>query len=186
MWQSIYNKGRYSMQSIRKHHGFNLVELITTMVIMGALTIIALPSLQSIQLHVRSDSNIKAIQHTITLARNIAINYGVPVTICPMVDNQCSTNWQLGLTVFTDSGKKFQLEGNDKIIQKQNPFHQQDIIQYNRKAIRFQPDGLASGTNGTLTYCPKSIDSEYSKAVIVNQAGRARMSKKKNIKCKAM
>ncbi|QIR16220.1 prepilin-type N-terminal cleavage/methylation domain-containing protein [Shewanella aestuarii] len=167
-----------------KHQGFNLVELVTTMVIMSALAVIALPSLQAIQLQVRSESNIKAIQHTVTLARNIAINYNIPVTVCPIVENQCSTDWQLGLAVFTDSGKKFQLEGNDKIIHIMNPFHDEDIVQYNRKAIRFQPDGLASGTNGTLIYCPKEHTSPYSKAIIINQAGRARFSTKKSISCK--
>ena len=83
-----------------------------------------------------------------------------------------------------DRGKKNQLDASDSLLQQTSAFNQNDFVGYNRPAVRFQPDGLASGTNGTLTYCPSAIDSEYSKAVIVNQAGRARMSKKKNIKCK--
>jgi type IV fimbrial biogenesis protein FimT len=96
----------------------------------------------------------------------------------------CSEDWSLGLSVFIDQGEKNQLDANDQLLQQTSPFNENDYIRYNRPAIRFQPDGLASGTNGTLTYCPGKVDSEYAKAVIVNQAGRVRISKKKNITCK--
>jgi type IV fimbrial biogenesis protein FimT len=114
----------------------------------------------------------------------MAISYSSRVTICPLVDNLCSSDWSIGLSVFIDHGQKNQLDASDRLLQQTSPFHENDYIDYNRPAIRFQPDGLASGTNGTLTYCPGAVDSPYSKAVIVNQAGRARMSKKKTIVCK--
>ncbi|WP_137222212.1 GspH/FimT family protein [Shewanella sp. MEBiC00475] len=164
--------------------GFNLIEVIITTMIAALLYLIAIPSFKDLNEQIRANSNIKVIQQTILLGRNMAISYGSRVTVCPLANNLCSSDWSIGLSVFIDHGQKNQLDGNDHLLQQTDSFHEDDHINYNRPAIRFQPDGLASGTNGTLTYCPGKVDSQYSKAVIVNQAGRARMSKKKNIKCK--
>ncbi|PKH31839.1 GspH/FimT family pseudopilin [Shewanella sp. ALD9] len=164
--------------------GFNLIELMTTLSIFSLLTLIALPSMLAINQNVRANSNIRLIQNTLSFARNTAINYGTRVTVCPISSGKCNTDWSIGLTVFIDSGQKNVIDGNDILLRETNEFNENDIIQYNRKSIRFQPDGLASGTNGTLVYCPDDINNQYSKAVIINQAGRIRFSKKKNIVCK--
>jgi len=172
------------MPYIQNHNGFGLIELIVTTLIVMLMSLIAIPSFTAVNEQVRAQSSIKVIQQTMHFARNMAISYGTRVTVCPIVDNKCSSDWRIGLSVFIDRGKKNQLDASDSLLQQTSAFNQNDFVGYNRPAVRFQPDGLASGTNGTLTYCPSAIDSEYSKAVIVNQAGRARMSKKKNIKCK--
>ena len=164
--------------------GFTLVELMTALSISSLLTLIAIPSLLALNQKVRADSNIRLIQNTLAFARNSAINYGTRVTVCPISSGECSSDWSIGLTVFIDSGQKNVIDGNDVLLRETNEFNEKDIIQYNRKSIRFQPDGLASGTNGTLVYCPDDINSPYSAAVIVNQAGRMRFSKKKTIVCK--
>ncbi|MDP5145128.1 GspH/FimT family pseudopilin [Shewanella sp. ULN5] len=167
----------------RHNTGFNLVELMTTITITSLLSVIAFPSFNAIQLQSRVDSNIRTIQHSMQFARNMAISYGTRVTVCPLEQGKCSNNWQAGFSIFSDNGVMNQLDSKDKILKKINAFHVNDIVQYNRKAVRFQPDGLASGTNGTLTYCPETFDSPYSRAVIINQAGRARFSTNKDIKC---
>ncbi|GGP53059.1 type IV minor pilin protein FimT [Shewanella algicola] len=164
--------------------GFGLIELIVTTLIIMLMSLIAIPSFTELHEHTRAQSSIKVIQQTIQFARNMAISYGTRVTVCPIVDNKCTSDWRIGLSVFIDRGTKNQIDANDRLLQQTSAFNDNDFVGYNRAAVRFQADGLASGTNGTLTYCPSTIDSEYSKAVIVNQAGRARMSKKKNIKCK--
>ena len=164
--------------------GFGLIEVIVVTLIVMLMSLIAIPSFSSLTEQIRARSNIQVIQQTIQLGRNMAISYGARVTVCPLVENVCSEDWSLGLSVFIDQGEKNQLDANDQLLQQTSPFNENDYIRYNRPAIRFQPDGLASGTNGTLTYCPGKVDSEYAKAVIVNQAGRVRISKKKNITCK--
>ncbi|GAA0789209.1 MULTISPECIES: GspH/FimT family pseudopilin [Pseudomonadati] len=171
------------MNLIRHHYGFNFVELMTTITITSLLSVIAFPSFKAIQLQLRVDSNIRTIQHSMQFARNMAISYGTRVTVCPLEQGKCGNNWQAGFSIFSDTGVMNQLDAQDIILQEINPFHSQDIIQYNRRALRFQPDGLASGTNGTLTYCPETFDSPYSEALIINQAGRVRFSTKKNIAC---
>ncbi|MCL1138937.1 GspH/FimT family pseudopilin [Shewanella pneumatophori] len=158
--------------------GFTLVELMITLAVTTILIAVSTPSLTSLYAHNRSDSNIRKIQQSVQLARNHAVAYGLRVTVCPMEAQSCSANWQNNITVFTDSGVTNRLDGVDQIIYTLGPFNPNDYIGYNRTAIRFQPEGLASGTNGTLRYCPDTQDSEYSRAVIINQSGRIRFSNK--------
>ncbi|MCE9678017.1 GspH/FimT family pseudopilin [Shewanella sp. AS1] len=163
--------------------GFTLIELMVTLTVAIILIGIAAPSLSSLYEAQRADAEIRKIQQTLQQARNAAISFGVRVTVCPIADNQCSDNWQSGLVVFSDSGTINAIDGSDKIIFQTGPFSSQDIVSYNRSSVRFFPDGLASGSNGTLKYCPGSATSPNSRAVVVNQAGRIRFSTDKNISC---
>ncbi|MEZ9235365.1 MULTISPECIES: GspH/FimT family pseudopilin [Shewanella] len=172
------------MKFSRYSNGFNLIELITTMSIFSLLSIIALPSFKNLQQQLRVDSNLRTIQQSMQFARNMAINYGTRVTVCPLSEGKCSRDWQNGYVIFTDSGKTNEFNSSDVILLEVNQFNQEDIVQYNRLAVRYQPDGLASGTNGTLTYCPESHNSPNSKALVINQAGKVRFSTKKTIICK--
>ncbi|KPZ69026.1 Type II transport protein GspH [Shewanella sp. P1-14-1] len=163
--------------------GFSLVELIVTLSISAILTSFSLPYFEVIIEQSRSESSIRSIQQLIQLARNHAITFGTRVTVCPLVNSQCNWDWQSGFSVFTDGGKRNELGSEDELLYVMGPFNSNDIVYYNRNAIRFQPDGLASGTNGTFRYCPNTYNSPYSKAVIINQSGRIRFSRQKNIEC---
>ncbi|MGE6434217.1 GspH/FimT family pseudopilin [Shewanella baltica] len=163
--------------------GFSLIELIISLAVLTILLTGGVPSLTDVYTQYRADSSIRIIQQTLQFARNQAITLNRTVTACAVIDEKCVQNWQVGLTVFIDTNNNNQLDDIDKKLYITNAFDSKDIVKYNRTAIRFQPDGLASGTNGTLKYCPSSATSPYSRAVIVNQAGRVRLSKNSNINC---
>ncbi|GIU22946.1 GspH/FimT family pseudopilin [Shewanella schlegeliana] len=163
--------------------GFTLIELMVTLIVATILIVIAAPSFNSFYAQARSDSNIKTIQQLIQMARNHAISYGSRVTVCPISEQICSSNWLDNISIFTDSGQSNIIDGNDQLIYSIGPFNPKDYVSYNRSAIRFQPEGLASGTNGTLKYCPDSINNANSRAVIISQSGRVRFSQKTNISC---
>ncbi|MGL5047644.1 MAG: GspH/FimT family pseudopilin [Shewanella sp.] len=163
--------------------GFSLIELITVLVIAAILATIGVPSFVSIYDDIRASSSISRIQQTLQFARNAAINYGSRVTVCPIENNKCTSNWQKGFAVFTDTDPIEVLDSSDKIIRLEGEFNSLDFLNYNRSSIRFQADGLASGTNGTFKYCPRTKDHKSSRAVIVNQAGRVRISTASNINC---
>lgn len=168
------------------HHrtaGFTLVELMVTLVVATILIVVAVPSFTSFYAQARADSSIRKIQQSIQLARNHAVAYGSRVTVCPLTAQGCSDNWQANISVFTDSGQSNIIDGNDRLISQIGPFNTQDYVDYNRAAIRFLPDGLASGTNGTLSYCPDTINNSASRAIVISQSGRVRFSKKNDISC---
>lgn len=163
--------------------GFSLIELITVLSISIILLTIGVPRLTDFYTRYRADSSIRLIQQTLQFARNQAISFNSKVTVCALIDEKCHSNWQAGLTVFIDINSNNQLDGNDKKLYTTNAFDSKDTVKYNRTVIRFLPDGLASGTNGTLKYCPSSPTSPYSQAIVINQAGRSRVSTDSNINC---
>ena len=124
--------------------GFSLIELIITLSVSAILLAIGVPSFNELSDTIRANTNIKTIQQTLQLARNIAINYGYRVTVCPLVHGKCTQDLQKGLTVFTDSGTVETLDVNDKVISRIDEFDTKDFLTYNKSSIRFQPDGLAS------------------------------------------
>ncbi|QQX81512.1 GspH/FimT family pseudopilin [Shewanella sp. KX20019] len=168
---------------IKRQTGFTLIELIVTLAISTILMAIAVPSFNSLYAYVRADINIRKIQQSIQLARNHAITYGMRVTVCPIESQRCSTDWQQNISVFTDTGQANTIDGSDRLIYSLGPFNPQDSILFNRAAIKFQPDGLAAGSNGTLKYCPDSSLGSYAKAIVINRSGRARFSSSNDINC---
>ena len=163
--------------------GFSLIELLISLAVLTILLTGGVPSLTDVYTQYRADSSIRIIQQTLQFARNQAITLNRTVTACAVIDEKCVQNWQVGLTVFIDTNKNSQLDDSDKILYMTNAFNSKDIVKYNRTAIRFQPDGLASGTNGTLKYCPSNPASPHSRAIVINQAGRVRFSTDDNISC---
>ena len=167
-----------------KHsQGFTLVEVLITLSVMSILLGIAAPQINASYQYYRADKAIRTIQQTLLYARNYAISFGKNVTICPNKNNNCTNDWLQGITVFTDENKSNSIDDNDIIIQEITHFSEQDAINFNREYIRFQANGSAAGSNGTLIYCPGQIDSPYSKAIVINRSGRVRFSQDKMINC---
>lgn len=155
--------------------GFTLIELLVTIVLTAILVGVAAPSLSRSYDHYRAQTSIDTFRQYLAAARNQAISYGSRITVCPLKSTRCVNDWSLGLTMFIDRGASNELDGDDRIIQESSPFNSKDTATYSRRAIRFLPTGLASGTNGTFRYCPSAPDSAESMALVVNNAGRTRI-----------
>ncbi|QSX41653.1 GspH/FimT family pseudopilin [Shewanella cyperi] len=156
--------------------GFTLVELMVSVLITSVIAAIALPSLSNWYQASRANANIEALASLAKLARNHAVSYGVRVTICPLASGKCSNDWRAELTAFTDQGSTNELDGTDVILSRLPAVEDGDSRNYSRTSLRFLSDGLASGANGTLKFCPQKPDSPFAKALIINNAGRIRKS----------
>ncbi|WP_025823123.1 GspH/FimT family pseudopilin [Shewanella marina] len=163
--------------------GFTLLELLFALMILLIMYLIAMPAMAQLIAYHRAQTNINSLQRTIIFARNHAISYGLRVTICPIEADKCSRDWHQPIHVFIDYQQANQIDRHDKILYQFPAIHHKDKIKYNRLAIRFQHTGLASGTNGTLSYCAIYGNKYIKKAIVINQSGRVRTSTKKNIKC---
>ncbi|WP_299802202.1 GspH/FimT family pseudopilin [uncultured Shewanella sp.] len=161
---------------------FTLVELMVTIAVAAILISVAAPSFNSFYENSRSDSAIRNIQQSLQLARSQAVSYGSTVTVCPLREGSCGTDWQNGFSVFIDNGTLGTLDStngiDDKVIRVIDGFNSKDFISYDENSISFSSDGLITGkfTSGILSYCPSSKTNDNSRAIEVGRAGKSRFS----------
>lgn len=162
---------------MHKQLGITLLQLLISISILCSLTAIAMPSYGPFLAEMKTTNELHKMQRLIFLARNNAINFQTNVTLCPLVNGQCSTQWQQDLTVFFDHNKdKIQSGSNELSILIKRSIPLGDRLQYakTRTAITFGPTGKISvwGANGTFKYCPKGFE-ELSRGLIVSVTGKS-------------
>jgi len=109
------------MKRSRRQRGFTLIELLMTILIAAVLAGLAAPSFRELVANNRLKSHISALQTSLMLARNEAINRKVRVVVCKSADQaSCTTagNWQQGWIVFLDTNDSASVDPGETVIQK--------------------------------------------------------------------
>jgi type IV fimbrial biogenesis protein FimT len=159
-----------------KQRGVTLIEQIMVLIIVVALTGMAIPSLRQLlsrnQLQVAQTDFISALQH----ARETAITTGKSTVFCPTRDgNSCSdaTRWDNGWLLGHDTDHNNQPDHGP--LYSGSGYAGKLTIQSSsgRHFVRFRPDGSASGSNITLVFCQHS-STEQALSVVVSNSGRIR------------
>ena len=158
--------------------GFTLVELMTTVAILAILSIITIPNYANFLIATRVENEVSELYRLLLITRNIAINSGTPITLCPVNKNkECISNWSNNLIVFLDHNRNgiYEETKGDTIIKQKAAIHHDDKLLYGkgRTKIAYEPTGRLEGwgQNGTFRYCPK--DKHYlAKGVRVAVSGR--------------
>ena len=166
-----------------KSHGFTLVELLTTLVIVAVLTMTAVPSFKHIYHANKSTAVINQVVGVTRLARNTAVTEKITTTLCPSTDGAtCSGEWKDGAILFTDNNTNSQIDGNDHIVRFYQPFIDSGSLSWRslRNKIQFLSTGLPRGTIGSFVYCPSNQDLQYAKSMILSFQGRIRSGQDRN------
>lgn len=158
--------------------GFTLIELMIAIAVTSILSAIAVPNFSNFIVQMRVDNEISQLHRLLFVARNAAINSELPVTVCPLnQQNQCTTQWHNDITVFVDlnSNNAFESSNNEILIRTKSAIKNVDKLQYGigRSRIIYAPTGRTSGwgSNGTFKYCPKDYP-EKSRAISIATSGR--------------
>ena len=161
----------------KKNTGFTIIELLIGIVIIGLLIAISSPNLREFIVQLRVDNEVSSLHRLILSARNVAINSGKNVTLCPLNGNTCGTNWHNELSVFTNSNntlidnKTYDVT-QEAIIKIKAGINNGDSLTFSQSIIIFSPTGrLLSGGNGRFSYCPKD-NSEASRGIEISLSGR--------------
>ena len=161
-----------------KNVGLTLIELIISIAIMSILAAITIPNFNAFLVQLRVDNEISQLHRMLLNARNGAINYQMPVTVCPLdLQNRCSSQWGNEIAVFIDlnSNNIYEPNNNDVLLRTKSAITTSDKLQYGlrRNRIIYAPTGRTSGwgSNGTFKYCPKDYP-DKSRAISVATSGR--------------
>ncbi|HUB89378.1 MAG TPA: GspH/FimT family pseudopilin [Dyella sp.] len=160
----------------RDRKGFGLAEQIIALAVLAVLVAIAVPALHRMlethELRAAQGDYIAALQH----ARNLAVNEQVRIIFCPSRDGlRCSDDdaWSQGWLIGkADVDKDGQLLGSPRYIGRK--YRDTLVIVSNKqKYIWFSPDGSASNTWQSLSFCVKG-DRERLLTVTISSRGRVK------------
>ena len=157
--------------------GATLIEGMCTLAILSLTAGIAAPHLQDWHQRTVANGLISSLTTDIALARMTAISRGKPAVICATADAarcQPQANWNDGWVVFLDENRDRILQATETVLSVAQARPMASLTMTStagRRAIRLFPDGMAYGSNVTVTAC---LDGMTHARIIMNNAGRVR------------
>ncbi|WP_022941663.1 GspH/FimT family pseudopilin [Psychromonas hadalis] len=133
--------------------GFTLLELIIVLIISTLLITIGIPGFQTLIQNNRLTAVASGIQNNLLFARNQSVSYLNYVTVCPLENNACTSNWISGIDVFIDSNKDGSYDSGDVLLKTGDRFNSNDTLVFPSNRITFTPDGQITGSAAKFRYC---------------------------------
>ena len=91
----------------RRSHGFTMIELMVTLVVLGILVGVGIPSFNTIMVNSRTSGLANDLTSAINLARSEAVKRAEQVTVCPSDDaTTCSGAWTDGWIAIVDASSE--------------------------------------------------------------------------------
>ncbi|MEM8500601.1 MAG: GspH/FimT family protein [Pseudomonadota bacterium] len=162
--------------------GYSMLEGLTILLIVSLILAIGAPPLKPLVDRSRAKGDVMTLISSLNLARTTAITSGTVTTYCASVDGlNCGGSWEAGTLLFHDRNDNRKLDGKDELIERGSKLRGEGRLQWRASGgrnqyIRFSKHGMAKEF-GTFTYCLKNAGGYYSRLLILNRAGRARLEK---------
>jgi len=164
---------------MRRHHsGYTLYELLLTLILVGILVSVGLPSFSGTLARSRQVTEINALFHAIHLSRKESIRRRHVLALCASVDGgscDAAGDWSTGWILFhnADSDSPLQVDPGESVILA----HRVDAsirVVANRRAFTLGAV-FRRVTNGTIVVCDRQ-DRVAPKALVVSYTGRPRLA----------
>ena len=143
--------------------GFTIIELMITMMVLGVVVTLSIPSFNDFVLKSRVNSTATDIQMSLLLARSEAVKRNTTVSITP-VD---STAWINGWKVTYVDGS-----GTTRTLKTQAAYTGAMTVTGPAAAVAYGRDGRLTGTNVTLTVNVPGNTNVTARTVAVDVGGR--------------
>lgn len=157
-------------------NGFTLIELLITVILVGIIASIAVPSFRDIIISNSVSFSRDEFFSVLNYARSEAIKSGSSVTICKSSDTSSCDNtllWSDGWLVFTDSDRDGIVDSGERILRSLPALEGAVSMSHGGSAdrITFNSRGLSLNGDGVITFAHAS-DSKYDSTVDLSVTGR--------------
>ena len=162
---------------MQRHRGFTLIELVTTVAILGILAGVGTPSMLTLVERQRASAAVGSLMAHAAQARMTAITQRHDAVLCPSADGRrCDPghDWSGGWILFADEDGNRKPDSPDDILRvDQDPTsrHLRVVSTRGRQQLRYLPDGRSAGSNISVRLCREDT---LLARVIVNNTGRIR------------
>lgn len=136
--------------------GFTLLELLIVLIISMLLITIGIPGFQTLMQNNRLTIVASSIQNNLLFARSQSVTLINYVTVCPLVNNNCTDNWLNGLDIFIDGNQNKTFDNGDIFLKSSEPFNVNDTLSFPTSGITFTPSGQITGSSAEFHYCAGS------------------------------
>jgi len=159
-------------------NGFSLVEVLVCIVLLGIVASFSAPNLSRWILDSRKSAIFNELHGFLAFGRWAAVTEKSLVTICPLDSSStCVDDWNRPIFAFVDADKD--RRPDNAIILKQLALDLKGFSLKSRTAgrgyFRFNAEGAAHGSMGSLLLCPEDKKLETMAYMPVNLAGRFRV-----------
>lgn len=161
-----------------QNQGFTLFEVLTTLLLLGIIASIAVPSFSATLARQRQRVEIDALFHAIHLARKESIMRRRVVSICPSNDGSRCTggkDWSTGWIVFDNADRDAppHVDPGEPVLVNHRVSDRVQITA-NRSSFTLRATFLRA-TNGTLVFCDPN-GTIAPRALVVSYTGRPRVA----------
>ncbi len=168
--------------------GLTLLELLVTLTVTAILGVTVVPAMLDLIDRNRISASLNELVTHIHLARSQAIKNRYRAILCPSNDGRTclrSGEWHHGFMLFDDNNGNRKPDPDERVIRfrKALPGVTMTSSRYRNKIV-YQSNGMAGGTNLTITICGSRAAPQ---AIILSNTGRPRTADKrpdgKPLKC---
>ena len=172
-----------------KHHlprherAFSLYDALVTLTVVSTVTTVAVPSFQQLISSQRMSGAVNSLVTALHLTRSETIKRGERAVLCPSSDGRACRNnsvggtvWEEGYLLYIDRNGNHEFDADEMAVRMFGATEGLHIrSSAHRDHVTYQPNGMASGSNITFTFCDKH-GRGAPRAVIVSNSGRPRTS----------
>jgi type IV fimbrial biogenesis protein FimT len=172
----------------RQHRGFNVIELMFAITVLGVLLAMGVPSFLEMIRNNRVVANTNEVVVALSMARSEALRRGIPISVCAATTPSSSTcvaatagNWANGWIVFTDAnGTAGAISAGDEVLQRFDSVTGGVLLTTNNRGfVRFAATGLPASGAVETTFSVKHSECSGSNRRIVRITVTGRLNTNK-------
>lgn len=166
---------------MKTNHAFTLLELLTVLAIASLVLLLGIPAFSNLMAKNIVQKEALALHKALSLARSSAVLNLSQVTVCPLLKEECTSDWDKEISLFYDKNKNRQLDSNEQIFYQLPPSNNESLNRtFNRSVpVVFSATGYAYQSAGSFQICLTG-EATFGRTIILSPPGRIRRGKDKN------